>query len=85
MHFVWCESVENFFRDKTLLRERKSVCVSQIQRYYSLCVHFSLIMVLEKYSFGLKFPLLILVQKEQVETNPLCRIAMLWPSKAGVF
>lgn len=40
MHFVWCESVENFFRDKTLLRERKSVCVSQIQRYYSLCVHF---------------------------------------------
>lgn len=46
---------------------------------------FSLIMVHEKYSFGLKFPLLILVQKEQVETNPLCRIAMLWPSKAGVF
>lgn len=26
MHFVWCESVENFFIDKTLLRERKSVC-----------------------------------------------------------
>lgn len=84
MHFVWCESVENFFRDKTVEREKKCLCVPDSALLFFVR-SFSLIMVHEKYSFGLKFPLLILVQKEQVETNPLCRIAMLWPSKAGVF
>lgn len=69
MHFVWCESVENILRDKTLLRERErmSDCVAGSVSLF--CVHpFSLInMVLEKTSFEKKFPCLILVQREQVE------------------
>lgn len=51
MHFVWCESVGNILRDKTLLRERMSDCVAGSVSLF--CVHpFSLInMVLEKTSF----------------------------------
>lgn len=55
MHFVWCESVGNILRDKTLLRERErermSDCVAGSVSLF--CVHpFSLInMVLEKTSF----------------------------------
>lgn len=63
MHFVWCESVGNILRDKTLLRERLSDCVEGSVSLF--CVHpFSLINMVH---FEKKFPCLILVQREQVE------------------
>lgn len=85
MHFVWCESVENILRDKTLLRERLSDCVAGSVSLF--CVHpFSLIdMVLEKTSFWKKVSMLNPSSKRTSGNDPLWIIAMLRPSKAGVF